>query len=60
MSGLTVWWEVDLAFGGEEGVDLALALELGGELLGGYLLAGDMHLLLLWDLIVVLLHCGLN
>ena len=60
MSGLTVGREVDLALGGEECVDLALALKLGRELLGGDLLARDMHLLLLWDLVVVLLHCGLN
>ena len=32
---LTIRREVDLAFAGEEGEALPLALELGGELLGG-------------------------
>ena len=41
---LTVWREVHLALGRQEGVALALALELGGERLGGDLLAGDVAL----------------
>ena len=31
----TVWWQVDIALASQEVVALSLALELGGELLGG-------------------------
>ena len=52
---LTIWREVHLALAREEVVALALAAELGRELLSGDLLEGDV--LLLWDLATtVVLH----
>ena len=46
-SGLTVRWQVDFAVAGEEGVALALRLELGRELFGRYLSARNVADLLL-------------
>ena len=53
---LTIRREVDLAFAGEEGEALPLALELRRELLGRDLLVGNVAYLLLLDVGVNLLH----
>ena len=53
---LTVWRRIDLTIVGQEGVAFTLALELGGELLGGDSGEGDRPLQISVDRLIFLLH----